>query len=308
MFMPTAFPPGRRNLLRLFLFTFVAVCSLSLSQPSVISNRRSILSKFGALPSLLVGAPTAFASITNPEPKSIITVILDSAANRVGVELYDVKIGGSNTYPAVRRVDSNGIAARNRVQEGMIVLGGRRSAEIVSRIKKGPYPVVLQFYNVAEDPSVNAASALASAQEAAQQRTVKEEPPPVSPKGAGLIVKTTRKGDSCEKKARRGDTLEIRYEARVASPGGPLYDSTEERGQPVTFVLGKGEAIKGVDIGLNGMCVGEVSDLSWVVLCFVPRYISLCFPAMALDSRTGYSERSRLWQYRITSGVFRHSW
>jgi FK506-binding protein 2 len=192
------------------------------------------------------------------------TVILDSPRVSAGVKLYDVKIG-STSYAVVQSVKPDGTAASSGVQEGMIILGkDKTAASIVGRIKNGPYPIVLQFYNLAEDTPKSPTEALVAAQiKAEEEANVKE--PPLSAKGTGLIVTTTKKGENCRVgsrlNARRGDTLQINYDARVASPGGPIYDSTEQRGRSVAFVLGRNEAVKGVDIGLYDMCVGEVREL-----------------------------------------------
>ena len=78
----------------------------------------------------------------------------------------------------------------------------------------------------------------------------------------GLEVSTIRKPTNQCQGARRGDQVTVRYEGRVASPVGPIYDSTEERGgKPTTFVLGSGKALPGVDIGLQDMCPSEIREL-----------------------------------------------
>jgi hypothetical protein len=50
----------------------------------------------------------------------------------------------------------------------------------------------------------------------------------------------------------------IAYEAQVASPRGPTHDSSNGHVSLVTFVLGGGKAISGVNIGIGGMCEREV--------------------------------------------------
>jgi FK506-binding protein 2 len=235
-----------------------------LPKKTIHPDRRAALSSLATFPSLFLGSP-AFASVASPPlPQAITTVILDSPGQSAGVKVYDVKIG-STSYAAVQSVKRDGAAASSGVQEGMILLGkDKTAASFVGRIKNGPYPIVLQFYNLAEDTPQSPTEALVAAQIKAEEKANVKEPP-LSAKGTGLIVKTTKKGDTCEigsrLNARRGDILQIKYEARVASPGGPIYDSTEQRGRSVEFILGRNEAVKGVDIGLNGMCVGEVREL-----------------------------------------------
>jgi FKBP-type peptidyl-prolyl cis-trans isomerase len=64
-------------------------------------------------------------------------------------------------------------------------------------------------------------------------------------------------------KSRRGDLLEITYEARIYRRDGPVFDSSLDRGtgQPYQFVLGSGDMIAGVDLGLYDMCAGEQREL-----------------------------------------------
>eukprot|EP00521_Asterionellopsis_glacialis_P002268 CAMPEP_0195251808 /NCGR_PEP_ID=MMETSP0706-20130129/3504_1 /TAXON_ID=33640 /ORGANISM="Asterionellopsis glacialis, Strain CCMP134" /LENGTH=92 /DNA_ID=CAMNT_0040304017 /DNA_START=56 /DNA_END=334 /DNA_ORIENTATION=+ len=44
-------------------------------------------------------------------------------------------------------------------------------------------------------------------------------------------------------------------------PSGMEFDSNKERGEPYKFVLGKGKAIKGMDLGVASMKVGETSKI-----------------------------------------------
>jgi FK506-binding protein 2 len=246
------------------IFTSYSLSSNGLPKKTYNPDRRAALSTLATCPSLFLGSPV-FASVAGPPlPQAITTVILDSPGVSAGLKLYDVKIG-STSYAAVQSVKRDGTAASSGVQEGMILLGKDKTAgSVVGRIKNGPYPIVLQFYNLAEDAPKSPTEALVTAQIKAEEKANVKEPP-LSAKGTGLIVKTTKKGENCKVgsrlNARSGDSLQINYEARVASPGGPIYDSTEQRGRPVEFVLGRNEAIKGVDVGLYDMCVGEVREL-----------------------------------------------
>ena len=228
---------------------------------SLDESRRKALANIASLPTVLIASPALASIATPPIPQGITTVMLDSPDSKIGVQLYDVQIG-SASYSAVKSIQQNGEAALQGVEEGMIVLSGSSSKSVVQRIQSGPYPLALQFYNVAEElPGATSASeALQLAKASADSKALEKEPQ-LSPKGAGLGTKTTKKADKCELQARRGDTVTIAYEARVASPGGPLYDSSEERGGPVTFVLGDGQTISGVDIGMGGMCEGEIREL-----------------------------------------------
>jgi FKBP-type peptidyl-prolyl cis-trans isomerase len=73
--------------------------------------------------------------------------------------------------------------------------------------------------------------------------------------------------DCANIQSRRGDVLEVSYEARVAAgnavgsdvASGIVYDSSESRGtgQPYQMVLGSGDMLPGVDLGLYDACPGE---------------------------------------------------
>lgn len=217
---------------------------------------------FLALPQSLLAAPLI------PDMNAVTTVTLDSADMKIGVELYDVKIGSPpQSYPAVKAVNPSGVAASEKVQPGMIVLGNYKDASqaVVNRIKNGPYPLVLQFYDFGKageysDNPIPPQEALLAAQQTSKAAAAVKEPP-LGSKGSGLIMKTIKEPITpCRKenRVRRGDTLEINFEARVASPGGPLYDSSKERGSSVSFTVGAGEVVSGIDIGVYDMCPGEI--------------------------------------------------
>ena len=229
------------------------------SSASTPPTRRAALSQLVASIPLFVATPPAWASLTEPQRSAITTVVLGSSQDRIGIELYDVPIG-TRTFPAVKSVRTSGEAFANGVVPGMVLLGiqGGSSRAVVERIKNGPYPIVLQFYDLTKEEGRNNNESPEQALKLAQDQGRKETDsgPPVSSKGTGLVVKTLKKGD-CNVKAKRGDTLVVNYEGRVASPGGPVF--AEASG--AEFVLGKKQVPPGVDIGLAGMCPGEVRTL-----------------------------------------------
>lgn len=61
-------------------------------------------------------------------------------------------------------------------------------------------------------------------------------------------------------KANKGDTVLVHYEGKLIS-NGQVFDSSYERGQEFSFVLGQGRVIKGWDEGVLGMQVGETRTL-----------------------------------------------
>ncbi len=57
------------------------------------------------------------------------------------------------------------------------------------------------------------------------------------------------------KEAKQGDTVVVHYTGVLEN--GTKFDSSKDRNQPFSFVLGAGRVIKGWDQGVLGMKVGE---------------------------------------------------
>lgn len=247
-------------------------------------ERRNCLGLLGsALATALTSRPVLASpggELSSISPSRAITnVWLSSPQVRAGVELVDETIGTPpRNVVAVRSVRLDGAAIRNGVQNGMILTGFDRAVDVVERIKNGPYPIDLRFLNLAAGgdaigmegrPIVSADDALRIAKQASGDSSDVM----ASPKGVdgmpgepiGFVTKVLKDAEGkCGIQSRRGDVLEIRYEARVGNERGPIYDSSDWRGtgQPYMFNLGNGDVIRGVDLGLYDMCPGSIREIS----------------------------------------------
>uniref|UniRef100_A0A3Q0RBQ2 peptidylprolyl isomerase n=1 Tax=Amphilophus citrinellus TaxID=61819 RepID=A0A3Q0RBQ2_AMPCI len=66
------------------------------------------------------------------------------------------------------------------------------------------------------------------------------------------------KPEECSQRSKRGDLINAHYDGYLAKDGSQFYCSrTEKDGHPQWFVLGVGQVIKGLDIGMMDMCPGE---------------------------------------------------
>uniref|UniRef100_A0A7S4I824 peptidylprolyl isomerase n=1 Tax=Odontella aurita TaxID=265563 RepID=A0A7S4I824_9STRA len=227
-----------------------------------IESRRNVISWVAVTGSSLLVQPVfAVSPLDDPDPLAVTTVVIDSPDIRAGVELNDVTIGTPpRSVAAVKDIAQGGAASSQGVLPGMVLLKYPNSKSVLSRIKNGPYPIVLQFLNLAgaAGSNLNSKDALLLAQEKSS------EPSPKDTTGnrlGGLTTKVVREGLSCDASSRRGDLMEIKYEARIGGKDGLIFDSSEESGNG-QYVLGKpGDVIKGLDIGTYNMCPGEVREL-----------------------------------------------
>merc|ERR1712070_161627 len=65
----------------------------------------------------------------------------------------------------------------------------------------------------------------------------------------------------CSRKTKRGDKVQVHYRGTLESDGSE-FDASYNRGQPLSFHVGKGQVIKGWDEGILGMCPGEKRALT----------------------------------------------
>jgi hypothetical protein len=221
-------------------------------------DRRTALANILSIPTVattLTSKPRVAASALT-DPSNVCTVVVDSPdTSNIGIQFVDATIG-SKEVASAEKVDPDSLAAKSGVKPGMVLLGRdsatkSSSKNIEFRLRNGPFPFILQFATPEEMMKLTSSN---SGQQQVQERAL-------GPYDR-LDVKTVQTPNTCDNKAKTGDTVTISYEARISTATGPIYDSTAWRqSDPATFVLGKGVALPGVEIGLNGMCVGEVREI-----------------------------------------------
>jgi FKBP-type peptidyl-prolyl cis-trans isomerase len=234
-------------------------------------SRRSLLAQSSSW-AVLLGFPTAcFATTTELDPRAIIKVRLTSPESRLGVELITTSLRGKNVV-VVQQVFP---AAPAKLQPGMILLGFDDAKAVVDRLQSGPFPVDLQFFNLAAggDAFSDVGTPIVTAEDAfnlAKQTDTDTDARTNNPAAATMttapaqysITTLSSAGGTCAIQSRRGDVLEINYQATALLSDGRryVYDASASRGtgQPYQMVLGSGDMIPGVDQGVYDMCPGEV--------------------------------------------------
>jgi len=74
----------------------------------------------------------------------------------------------------------------------------------------------------------------------------------------GMKIETLKEGIGEE--AKNGDVVSVHYVGTFEN--GTKFDSSIDRGTPFSFTLGAGQVIKGWDLGVLGMKVGEKRKLT----------------------------------------------
>jgi FKBP-type peptidyl-prolyl cis-trans isomerase len=78
--------------------------------------------------------------------------------------------------------------------------------------------------------------------------------------GRNLFLSNNVSNTMSEKVAVNGAIVSVHYTGKLQN--GTVFDSSLTRGQPIQFVLGSGQVIKGWDEGILGMKVGDKKTLT----------------------------------------------
>ncbi|KAL2195093.1 hypothetical protein P885DRAFT_79532 [Corynascus similis CBS 632.67] len=79
------------------------------------------------------------------------------------------------------------------------------------------------------------------------------------PQYQNLQIEVQQEGTG-DVETQRGNTIDVHYVGTLTN--GNKFDSSRDRGEPLRFVVGQGQVIKGWDEGLLGMKVGEKRKLT----------------------------------------------
>lgn len=71
-----------------------------------------------------------------------------------------------------------------------------------------------------------------------------------------LKIDNTRQS-ACESPSKSGDLLTVHYVGTLYS-NGKEFDSSRGRGDPFQFTIGQGQVIEGWEVGMLGMCPGDI--------------------------------------------------
>jgi hypothetical protein len=212
-----------------------------------VTRRRILASWTGSVVPAVFMTPSGSLAATEDD-----TIDLPlERGERIGMELYDTVVAGKHVV-AIKSVSAN--ASVKNLKPGMVVANFHDSKSLVKRLQDGPFPVDLQVI----DPNAVPDRLLPSNNSLDTKEVVPPSPPSSEEKGS-FVIRTVREVTKGVK-SRRGDLVEFVYEARVQSPVGSVYDSSAQRGtgQPYQYVIGSGDLIPGVDLGLYDMRPGEV--------------------------------------------------
>ncbi|CAJ1956373.1 unnamed protein product [Cylindrotheca closterium] len=235
------------------------------SSLSRVMDRRTLMQS-----SILTMILSPMVTFAEDDPRMITTIRLQ-AGDSLGLQIVDSVLRGKPIVVVQQVVRPN--KNNQKIREGMVLQGYDSSLQVTQRIKNGPYPIDLEFLNLAAggDAFDDLGGTMVTPKDALNLARQTDSPPSnnlaqgnAAP--PSFSITTTQKVSSpCAIRSRRGDVLELIYEAFYVDADGTtkLYDASDFRGtgRPYQVVLGSGDMIPGVDQGLYDMCPGEGRQL-----------------------------------------------
>ena len=206
------------------------------------SSGASLLSTSAPPPAFAIESSLSSSAAASPNVDGIVTTTIQAKGDRLGLGLEEATSSTDDPMVVVRESSSP------KLLPGMVLQDYPTLQSLRSRLENGPYPVELSFRS-------NMSTTLDAASS------------PSSPNAATTYRMDKVKSAPCTQPSRRGNVLEMQYDAYYVATDGRnriLYDASAQRGtgQPYQMVLGSGDMIPGVDQGLYDMCPGDVRTLS----------------------------------------------
>lgn len=191
---------------------------------------------------------TATTAFGVNDDDSLVKVQIQGPKDSLGIQINNV--GG---HVVIQKVI---VPKDPKLMVGMRLQGYSSTEDLMARLATGPYPITLEFMRI---------DGVTTSKDTGMTTVTEEIPSRLSPLEYTKRILQESPGPSVIR-TRRDDLLEIEYEAKYIPAAGAsptLYDSSAFRGtgQPYQMVLGSGDMIPGVDLGLTNMCPGEVRQL-----------------------------------------------
>ena len=169
---------------------------------------------------LAITFPSATHATTHAqeEPKAAVALRLETSQDKVGVELYDVNVGNPpRLVVAIKKIVSND---NPNLRPGLVLKGYPNALAVVERIRRGPYPIDLEFYSL---------DSLATTQ-LVEGGTKTATQAPVADNNT-YVKRVVREAPAdCTIRLQQDDVLEINYKAHISSMDGVMYDASSTRG------------------------------------------------------------------------------
>mmetsp|Transcript_12912 Transcript_12912/g.14164 ORF Transcript_12912/g.14164 Transcript_12912/m.14164 type:complete len:238 (+) Transcript_12912:1-714(+) len=175
------------------------------------------------------------------------------------------------------------VSTNHKNNDTNVLFSPSSSKELIEKIKFGPYPIEINFFNLAAggDAISDVGTSIVTPKDALElgqridtdddddvvkktiQQQQQQQPTTMGTEYSITTTQQQQQQQSCAIQSRRNDVLEINYEASYVNKRDNrkvVYDASTFRGtgnRPYQMVLGSGDMIPGVDQGLYHMCPGE---------------------------------------------------